>query len=101
MFIYYKSGAKTYSKILPEGMIDAGEPPTEDHKWNGSEYVKDNDLILNNIRNKRNQLLTKSDWMTCSDSPEMNDAWKTYRQKLRDLPASNSDPEKIVFPTKP
>ena len=31
----------------------------------------------------------------------MSDAWKKYRQDLRDLPASNSDPTKIVFPTKP
>ena len=27
--------------------------------------------------------------------------WKTYRQNLRDLPATESDPENATFPTKP
>jgi len=27
--------------------------------------------------------------------------WATYRQALRDLPASNADPKKIKFPTRP
>ena len=31
----------------------------------------------------------------------INDEMKKYRKDLRDLPASNSDPSKIVFPTKP
>jgi len=26
---------------------------------------------------------------------------KTYRQKLRDVPKDNSDPDKITWPTKP
>ena len=52
------------------------------------------------IREQRNRILTETDWMAGSDVT-MTDAWKKYRQDLRDLPASNSDPENIVFPTKP
>ena len=52
------------------------------------------------VREKRNTLLAESDWKANSDVT-MSDAWKKYRQDLRDLPASNSDPTKIVFPTKP
>ena len=52
------------------------------------------------IRAERNSELASSDWMSGSDTT-MSDAWKKYRQDLRDLPASNSDPDKIVFPTKP
>ena len=52
------------------------------------------------IRNKRNQLLQETDVHALSDR-NITDAMKKYRQDLRDLPASNADPSKIVFPTKP
>ena len=42
----------------------------------------------------------ESDYMGNSDVT-MSDAWKTYRQALRDLPASESDPDDITFPTEP
>ena len=53
------------------------------------------------IRIKRNAKLAESDWMSYSDSPTMSSAWKTYRQALRDLPASESDPDDITWPTEP
>jgi hypothetical protein len=52
------------------------------------------------IRGKRNQLLKDTDWQAGTDVT-MTDAQKAYRQKLRDLPATNSDPTKIVFPDAP
>ena len=52
------------------------------------------------IRASRDIKLMDSDWMANSDVT-MSDAWKTYRQALRDLPASKSDPDDIVWPTKP
>ena len=56
------------------------------------------------IRKKRDRLIAETDWMTCSDSPEMSDANKTYRQKLRDLPKDQKDKTKfsdITWPSKP
>jgi len=50
-------------------------------------------------RTKRNELLAESDWMAGSDYT-MTDAWKTYRQALRDLPAADGFPD-VDFPTKP
>ena len=61
---------------------------------------KSNDQLFDEIRNKRNDLLRGTDVYALSDR-NMTDDWKKYRQDLRDLPASNSDPSKIVFPTKP
>ena len=52
------------------------------------------------VRAERNQLLRDTDWQASSDYA-MSDAQKTYRQALRDLPATNSDPTKIVFPDAP
>ena len=31
--------------------------------------------------------LSETDWMSFPDSPTMTDAWRTYRQALRDLPS--------------
>ena len=55
------------------------------------------------LRDKRNALLIETDWMANSDVT-MSDAWKTYRQALRDI--TKQTPEdmalsNITFPTKP
>ena len=52
------------------------------------------------IRAERDSKLINSDWMANSDVT-MSSAWKTYRQALRDLPASESDPDDITWPTEP
>ena len=60
------------------------------------------------LRAERNRRLTETDWMTCSDSPKISNAWKTYRQSLRDLPTSASPKidednqlSNVTWPTKP
>ena len=76
-----------------------GTQPTEDELNAVSEEAKKT-AKFRWVRKKRTNLLKETDWMSGSDVT-MSDAWKKYRKDLRDLPASNADPEKIVFPTKP
>jgi len=61
------------------------------------------------LRVERNRLLAETDWMANSDVT-LADNWKTYRQQLRDLPASakpklsadgSLDMSSVTFPTKP
>ena len=61
------------------------------------------------LRVERNARLSETDYMALSDTT-MTDAWKTYRQQLRDLPASatpkldaqgNLDLTSVTFPSKP
>lgn len=52
------------------------------------------------LRVERNARLAETDWMANSDVT-MTDAWKTYRQALRDLPATTSSLENPTWPTKP
>ena len=40
------------------------------------------------LRDWRTSQLKETDWMAYEDSPTMSDEWKTYRQKLRNLPTS-------------
>lgn len=52
----------------------------------------------------RNGLLADSDWTQSPDSPlseTQQQSWRDYRQALRDLPASTSDPRNPTWPTKP
>jgi len=52
-----------------------------------------------NIRSQRNYKLKDTDWRASSDLT-MSDAWKTYRQALRDI-TTQADPYNITWPTEP
>jgi len=52
-----------------------------------------------NIRFERDRKLKDTDWRASSDLT-LSDAWKTYRQALRDVP-TQSDPYNIAWPTEP
>ena len=56
------------------------------------------------IRAVRNDKLKFSDWTQLSDSPLSNEKkteWQTYRQNLRQLPQTQTDPYNITWPTEP
>jgi hypothetical protein len=59
------------------------------------------DYFFERFRLWRNAELASSDWTQVADAQCDKAAWATYRQALRDLPASNKDPKKIKFPTRP
>ena len=52
------------------------------------------------VRARRNKALKNSDVMALQDRV-MTDEQKAYRQALRDLPATQSDPFNITWPKKP
>ena len=90
--------------------LDSGSAPTESEidaevtRLNNAEPMK-------LLRLERNARLAASDWTQSRDLTLSNDAdWKTYRQALRDLPASASpkldsigdlDFSSVTFPTEP
>lgn len=59
------------------------------------------DVAWRNIRSKRNQLLSESDWTQALDSPVDKAAWAAYRQSLRDLPQNTTDPLNPIWPERP
>lgn len=81
--------------------------PASYYKWSSGAWVLDSARLFEEIRAHRNVGLTNSDWTQLSDSP-LTDAkkaeWATYRQTLRDFPATNSDAtdfDALVWPTPP
>lgn len=53
------------------------------------------------IRSKRNNLLSLSDYTQMADWPGDKAAWATYRQALRDLPQTYTNAADVVWPSKP
>ena len=79
-----------------DGTITLQEDPQkiEDHKA----------ALWSQLRIERNRLLQQSDWTALSDahlSQDKKDAWFTYRQSLRDLPANATDPTQVTWPVSP
>jgi hypothetical protein len=52
------------------------------------------------IRSTRNSLISKSDWMGCSDVI-MSDEWRQYRQELRDITTQEGFPHNVDWPEEP
>lgn len=53
------------------------------------------------LRSRRDQLLSASDWTQVADAPVDQAAWAVYRQALRDLPENTEDPANPVWPVPP
>lgn len=90
-------------KYTAKDMFEATSEKTKEELE--KEYQKKlDDAEAANVRAERNLLLKESDWTMITDSP-LSDSkkteWKTYRQKLRDIPASSGFPNSITFPDKP
>ena len=62
----------------------------DDSQKAAAQTARDNATAERN-RIERNRRLAETDWMANSDVT-MTDAWKTYRQALRDLPAHSNWP---------
>ena len=67
----------------------------------GNDEEVTDEIYLARMRFWRDQELARTDWTQVADAPVNKSVWATYRQALRDLPASNSDPRAIELPIAP
>tara|TARA_B100001063_G_C16551196_1_gene446145 strand:- start:30 stop:323 length:294 start_codon:yes stop_codon:yes gene_type:complete len=95
--------ADTDGKVVelnPDGsLIQVREPTVAEKADLENTLAKE----LLRIRMSRNELLQQTDWMANSDVT-MTDAWKTYRQELRNLTNGLDTLNKaltVTWPTKP
>jgi len=62
----------------------------------------DPELLTARMRHQRNRLLVESDWTQTADDPTGKAAeWATYRQELRDFPATWTAGPTADFPDPP
>ena len=109
---------KSILKINPDAkisVIDTGDIDTSTITWiDGTTPISNSDIVaqysaveldmaMEDLRNKRNRLLTETDYLALSDqtlSAEMT----TYRQALRDITNGITTAEQannVTWPTKP
>jgi hypothetical protein len=67
----------------------------------GLEPTDDIDILTIRMRFQRDRLLAESDWAMCSDAPTDKTSWATYRQALRDFPATWTAGPEADFPDTP
>jgi len=88
------NGVKVQFTAEEESARDA-----EEKAWADGQLNRD----LFELRNKRNRLLSETDYLGLSDNTLASNM-KTYRQELRDLPSGLDTVEKVAnvtWPTKP
>ena len=89
--------------------LDSGQTKPTETEVNSKISELDNAEPMRLLRIERNKKIAETDWRASSDLT-LADAWKTYRQALRDLPASaspsldsnyNLDLTSVTWPTEP
>ena len=111
-------------ELKPEAIWTINGNNYSDLEWQDSSETKPTETEINTkisdldaaepmrlLRKERNSLLDKTDWTQHDDVPsETKTKWQTYRQQLRDLPASaspkldsnyNLDLNSVTWPTEP
>jgi len=85
---------------IPDNVC-CGMIQNEDGTFSNPPKQFDDEMFL--LRDKRNQLLRETDWMSGSDVT-MSDEWRSYRQSLRDITNGLTtvvDIEAVTWPNKP
>lgn len=83
--------------VLSEGIWSVGWAI---RSWSQEEI----DEAEENIRERRDKLLSLCDWTQILDSPlsdENKIEWQTYRQELRDITDQSGFPADVTWPTQP
>ena len=96
---------KEFAPICSDGThralteVECAEFKTDIDTWVSKEF----DRALDNLRQKRKNILTQTDYLALSDQT-MTAEMTTYRQALRDITnglTTVEDVEAVVFPEKP
>ncbi len=82
--------------------------PSVNYEWNEVTkrwvYVPTDEDIARQVRQKRDALLTASDWVTLRafrTGTPIPEAWATYQTALADLPLQEGFPREIIWPELP
>ena len=99
---------ETLSYTTPTQKLSTVEPYVENGKaytvkvesTTTEEQANLNTVEWTTVRGQRDNLLKDTDWRAMSDRT-LTDAWRDYRQQLRQIPQTQTDPYNITRPTEP
>lgn len=95
-----QSDSKWYTKYIVGPIFTDTQEATAAQQMADYKTRKDAEQSVSQ-RDNRNEKLKECDWTQLADSPVDKQAWATYRQSLRDLPAQTGFPWNIQWPNKP
>ena len=87
------------NKVIPMTDEEQAVRDAEEKEWSDEAPAR----RMVDLREKRDALLAETDYMALGDVT-LSDAWKTYRQALRDITDTTPSDDalsNITFPTKP
>lgn len=89
-------------------VADVWSPEREEYikgiAYNGEYTIEDVPETADEARTQRDKLLEETDWTQVLDAPidaATREAYRAYRQALRDLPEQEGFPENITWPELP
>ena len=102
----YTVDGKTVTSIEKEIIPFAeGNKDYQDyHEWAKTNTAEAADgLTWDNIRSKRDTILSSTDWTMTTGATVDQAQWAAYRQVIRDIPQTYKDktPDDVVWPTQP
>lgn len=87
-----------------DNVLDAVLSAARQEAYNGDVTVEDIPMTADEARYQRNKLLEESDWTQVLDAPIdaiTREAYRVYRQALRDIPEQEGFPGTITWPELP
>jgi len=93
-------------EVIAKWDVKGKSKPTEKQLKDVDEAAIEAENNLNSLRIERDLLLEQSDWIVIKEREEGGTvtnfaAWKTYRQKLRDITKTYKSLEDVKWPTAP
>jgi len=85
-------------KMLNGKIVDLTDSEVVELNLQSEYYVQT--FAATETRNKRDRLLSDTDWMALSDNT-MTPEWATYRQALRDITDQTGFPNNVTWPSEP
>ena len=87
-----------------DDVFEANLAIAKSEAYNGEVTVEKVPMTESEARAERDKLLTETDWIMMPDSPVTDacrEAYRVYRQALRDVPQQENFPTNIIWPEKP
>ena len=99
-----ESGLKVREITCDDAALAANLTIARAAAYNGEVSVEDIPMTGEEARAQRDKLLAETDWTQVLDAPidaETREAYRAYRQALRDIPEQEGFPETITWPELP
>ena len=90
--------------LCEDGALDENLEFARSEAYNGEVTVEDIPMTADEARTQRDKLLAATDWTQGLDAPidaATREAYRAYRQALRDLPEQEGFPDTITWPELP